>query len=103
MAALCNLDYKDDLQKKVVDKICAKLESDLDWDVDADEFQKAYKELGFKRYKLDKQLLGVDTETESFKESLDSSSSKDGKGALKSILDGAPQLSSRSRIQLTWT
>jgi predicted CopG family antitoxin len=86
VAALCNLDYKHDGQKKIVDKICEKLPSDMDWD-ETDTFEKAFKELGYKRYKLDKKLLGVDSEKESFSEQIQSSSSKDGKGMFRSVLD----------------
>ena len=89
VAKLLNMDYKDETQKKLVDKICAKLDSDMDWDED-DQFEKCYKDWGFKRYKLDKKLLSRTEDTESFHETIASSSSKDGKGALKSALEDKP-------------
>lgn len=87
VAKLANMDYKDPIQKKLVDKICTKLEQDDDWD-EEDDFEKAYKEMGLKRYKLDKKLLSVDANKETYKESLASSSSKECKSAPKALGSG---------------
>ena len=84
MAELLNMDYGNELQKKLVDKICSKLECDDDWD-EADDFQSACKEMGLKRYKLDKQLFSEEAFKETHKESLGSSSSKDYKAAPKQL------------------
>ena len=78
MAKLLNMDYSNEVQKKLVDKIASKLSCDDDWD-ETDEWQVAYKSCGLKRFKIDKQMLGSTTEKETHEETLESSSSKDGK------------------------
>ena len=86
VAKLMNMDYSNEVQKKLVDKIASQLPCDDEWD-DDDEFQKAYKSCGLKRFKIDKQLLSCSKETEEHTEVIESSSSKDGKGAMKSLFD----------------
>ena len=86
VAKLCNMDYKDAQQKKLVDAICAKLPSDEDWDT-SNAFQQAFKSVGLKRYKLDKKLLGISAHKTIEGEELTSSSSKDTKAPPKAILD----------------
>ena len=88
VAKLMNMDYSNDVQKKLVDKIASQLPCDEDWD-DDDEWQKAYKSCGLKRFRIDKQLLSCSKETEEHTEVIESSSSKDGKGAMKSLFDKA--------------
>ena len=86
VAKLCNMDYKDAQQKKLVDAICAKLPSDEDWDT-SNSFEQAFKSVGLKRYKLDKKLLGISAHKTIEGEELTSSSSKDTKAPPKAILD----------------
>ena len=87
MAKLCNMNYSDPVQKKLVNTICLSLDGDDKWD-ENDKFEKGFKAAGLKRYKLDKALLGKTKETDTFVEGMTSSSSKDGKGnGAKSISD----------------
>lgn len=94
VAKLCNMDYKDGIQKKLVDAICEKLPSDDDWD-ESNSFEAAFKSVGLKRFKLDKKILGQTSHKTVEGEEVTSSSSKDGKAAPKAILDfqgGAPPI-----------
>lgn len=84
MAALANLKMEVPAQKKLVETICEGLDHDEDWD-GTDMFQKAYKEAGLKRYKLDKKLLTTSSKKETYTEIVTSSSSKDGKAAPKAL------------------
>jgi hypothetical protein len=86
LAKLMNMDYRDDLQKKLVDKIASQLTCDELWD-EEDDFERAYKQCGLKRYKIDKKMLGSVKETEEHSETLESSSSKDGKGTMKALFE----------------
>lgn len=74
----------------MVETICKGLEQDDDWD-ESDAFEKAYKAMGLKRYKLDKKQLSTSSEKESYQETVASSSSKDVKAAPKA-LPGLPEL-----------
>lgn len=86
VAKLMNMDYSNDVQKKLVDKIAAQLPSDDAWD-ESDEWQKAYKSVGLKRFKIDKQLMGTVHETETHAGVIESSSSKDAKGPAKLLFE----------------
>ena len=88
VAKLLHMDYSNDAQKKLVDKFCSHLSRDDAWDED-DEWEKAYKSMGLKRFKIDKQVLGSVKNVEEHEEKLESSSSKDGKGAMKTLFDKA--------------
>jgi len=90
VAKLLNMDYGNELQKKLVDKLAAQLPNDEDWDED-DEWQKAYKSCGLKRYKIDKKLMSSVKEIEEHGEVIESSGSKDGKGITKSLFDKEDQ------------
>ena len=57
MAKLCNMNYENSVQKKLVDSIYESLSADDDWD-ETNAFEKAYKSNKLKRYKLDKLLQG---------------------------------------------
>ena len=90
VAALANLKMEIPIQKKLVETICDGLEQDDEWD-ETQLFEKAYKEAGLKRYKLDKKLLTSRFEKETYTESVGTSSSKDGKAAPKA-LPGEPEI-----------
>jgi len=80
------------VEKKMVETICQGLEQDDDWD-EADPFEKAYKSMGLKRYKLDKKQLSTSSEKESYQETVGSSSSKDVKAAPKALTsDGGVEI-----------
>lgn len=80
------MDYANEAQKKLVDKFLCQLPSDDLWD-EGDEWQKAYKVMGLKRYKIDKQGLSTAASIEEHNEVLESSSSKEGRGHSKSLFD----------------
>ena len=90
MAALCNMKLDDAVQKKLVEKICKGLRSDDLWD-ESDEFEKAYKECGLKRYRLDKKMLGTESTKDAHVEDFSSQTGGQGK---KNALDAASSSSS---------
>ncbi len=84
VAKLCNMNYENPFQKKLVDSICEGLPADDDWD-ETDAFEKAYKSNKLKRYKLDKALLTKEKETDVHKEVLSTLGEKDCKGSQPSL------------------
>ena len=103
VAALANMKMEIPAQKHLVEAICKGLEQDDEWDED-DVFEKAYKEAGLKRYKLDKKLLASKSQKESTMEHITSTSSKDIKGTPKALTgeaDPVVKIQNPEHLELT--
>ncbi len=87
LAKLLNFDLNDEEQKEAFKQVLACYDCDDDWDEEKPS-EKAYKNIGLKRYKLEKKQLDFEGQVDGMMESFESQSSKEHKGNLLSIVSG---------------
>ena len=99
MAAIAHLDVKNQEESETLDLILSQLTSDDGWNEEC-MFEKAYKMKGLKRYRLNKQML--DMQTLKTKDTENITCGKDmGKAATKAICDnGTPPEPDKVEIKL---